>query len=75
MQGTSKKKADTELGLLFSPKLRVLENPSEPVGRDSHLDTKPSILENRPTNMIQFAQGLWTIGLNMLATSNLRYFQ
>ena len=24
-----------------------------------------SILENRPTNMIQFAQGLWTIGLNI----------
>ena len=54
------------------PKLLVIGNPSEPVGRDSHLDTKTSILENRPTKMIQFAQGLWTIGLNMLATSNLR---
>ena len=33
-----------------------------------------SILENRPTEMLQFAQGLWTIGLNMLATSNSDYY-
>ena len=31
-----------------------------------------SILENRPTKMIQFAQGFEAIGLNMLATINLR---
>ena len=43
------------------------------VGRDSHLDTKPSILENRPTAMIQFTQGFGTIDLNILATSSLRY--
>ena len=30
-------------------------------------------MENRPTEMIQFAQTLGAIGLNMLATSNLRY--
>ena len=51
----------------------VIETPSDPLGRDSHLDTKPSILENRSTKMIQFAQELGAIGLNMLATSNLRY--
>ena len=45
----------------------------ELVGRDSHLDTKPSILENRPTEMIQFARGLGSIGLNMPTTSNLSY--
>ena len=40
-----------------------------------NLDTKPSILENRPTEMLQFAQGLGTIGLNMPTTINLRYFK
>ena len=35
-------------------------------------DTKPSIMENRPTEMIQFAQTLRAIGLNMPASSNLR---
>ena len=53
----------------------VIKNPSELVGRDSHLDTKPSILENRPTEMIQFVQGLEAPDLNMPTTSNLRYFR
>ena len=45
---------------------------AQPVGRDSYLDAKPSILENRPTEMIQFARGLGPIGLNIPTTSNLR---
>ncbi len=72
---------DRDSRLAVQPNLRtvkcqqnlVIRNPSEPVGRDSHLDTKPSILENWPTEMIQFAQTLGAIGLNMPATSNLRY--
>ena len=38
-------------------------------------DFKPSILENRPTEMIQVAQTLGAIGLNMPAASNLRYWR
>ncbi len=61
--------------MYYKPKLPVIGNLSESVGRDSHLDTQSSILENRPTAMIQFAQGLGVTGWNMLATSNLRYYK
>ena len=64
-----------KIGLIFKCQhALVIGNPSEPVGRDSHLDAKPSILENRSTEMIQFAQSLGAIGLNMPATSSLRYY-
>ena len=42
--------------------------------RDSQLDTKPLILENRSTEMIPFVRAFGATGLNMPTTSNLGYF-